>query len=138
MKSMTLSTKADPAGDLAALTMPWQGLLLRQSRLWFQEQARAMIALERFNDDWLRRRRASAEDAMRTLDRMAATEDMGERVELCSRWMTGVAERMGDDLRSAGACFTRLNSEGTAEAAAPDSPPDRMASGADDSAKWVA
>lgn len=116
--------------ELMRLAMPWQSWMIEQSRLWVQGQARGLSVLERFNDGWLRRRRAGADEALTMIDRMAATEDPAERAELCSRWLTSLTERMGEDFRSVNDCFDGLSREALAELRTETEEPPREKAGA--------
>ncbi len=117
MKSLSsLPSSALPSlDDWMQYGLPWQNLAIEQSRVWFQVQARSLTVLERFSDDWLRRRRAGADAALKLVEGMAATEDSAERAELGSRWLTGLTERLGEDVRSLNDCLDDLSRTALAE-----------------------
>ncbi|AWK89975.1 hypothetical protein [Azospirillum thermophilum] len=97
--------------DLAKVWTPWQTVLSDQTRLWLRGQAQALAALERFNEDWLRRRRAGVNAALAALDRMNATDDAAERNAIANAWATEAAGRWVEDMKSMADCMEAVTKE---------------------------
>ncbi|WP_448203897.1 hypothetical protein [Azospirillum sp. sgz302134] len=87
---------------------PFQQAMLDQSRLWLTSQMQALAAMERFNEGWMRRRRADLEGALAVVERMSAAGDPGAQGAALNEWLSGCSQRVAEDLQSMSDCLSAV------------------------------